>query len=534
VDLTALIGSNYGDGKKLRSTSRFCPTDQFEGCPYENAFWDGAQMVYGEGFAVADDVVAHEMTHGVTDATSGLFYWHQSGAINESMSDVFSELVDLADSTSGVDDPADRWLLGEDLSGGAGRDMEEPTAFEQPDRVGGTYWDLDLSYEDSGGVHTNSGVGNKAAFLITDGGTFNGRTVAGIGEAKTANVYWEANKRLTPAADYADLAAALQQGCQELAATAAAGFTTTDCDSVTAAVEATQMTAVGGPSTPAGLTVKGAYRQAVIEWAPPTSWGTGHPDTRHLLLTVSPPVGGFDAIAIEPTDNRQGVMTGLTPGRTYTFGLLAVTDRGTSPVRSRTVRGTRISAALPTTLTYGASARVSGTLSEVSGVRAPGRTVRLYRKRAGERSWRLVASKVTSSAGTYSFSVRPSRTSSYFVQFSSGSTVLMGSRSVIRTVGVRPAITKSVNDSTIRRGVSFTVKGRVTPRMDGQVVKLQRYYSGGWHTVKRATLTRYDATRSRYAMTYRPGVRGTLKFRVFKPAGAYHLRNYVRFSVTVR
>ena len=60
-------------------------------CPYQNAFWDGQQMVYGAGFAAADDVVGHELTHGVTDFSAHLFYYYQSGAINESLSDVFGE-----------------------------------------------------------------------------------------------------------------------------------------------------------------------------------------------------------------------------------------------------------------------------------------------------------------------------------------------------------------------------------------------------------------------------------------------------------
>ena len=80
-------------GLILRSTVRFCP-DSFN-CPFANAFWNGSQMVYGQGFASADDVVGHELTHGVTDFESDLYYFGQSGAINESLSDVFGEFVDL-------------------------------------------------------------------------------------------------------------------------------------------------------------------------------------------------------------------------------------------------------------------------------------------------------------------------------------------------------------------------------------------------------------------------------------------------------
>ena len=135
-------------------------------------------MVYGEGLRAADDVVGHELTHGVTEFTSGLFYYAESGAINESMSDVMGELIDLG-TPSDPDLPADRWQVGEDLPLGAIRSMSNPPAFGDPDRMTSPLF-VGAS-GDSHGVHTNSGVNNKAAFLITDGGTFNGQTVVGLG-----------------------------------------------------------------------------------------------------------------------------------------------------------------------------------------------------------------------------------------------------------------------------------------------------------------------------------------------------------------
>ena len=71
-------------------------------------------MVYGDGFAAADDVVGHELTHGVTDFSSHLFYYQQSGAINESMSDVFGEFIDLTNAPAPTR-AAVRWKLGEDV-----------------------------------------------------------------------------------------------------------------------------------------------------------------------------------------------------------------------------------------------------------------------------------------------------------------------------------------------------------------------------------------------------------------------------------
>jgi len=119
-------------GMRLISTVRYC--DEEGDCPYENAFWNGVQAVFGAGFAAADDVVAHELTHGVTDHESSLFYYMQSGAINEAFSDIWGECIDLTNG-AGNDTPAVRWLHPEDLAGGANRSLSDPPAFGHPDRM---------------------------------------------------------------------------------------------------------------------------------------------------------------------------------------------------------------------------------------------------------------------------------------------------------------------------------------------------------------------------------------------------------------
>ena len=101
-------------GMTLVSTTRYCPNSSH--CPYANAFWNGDQMVYGAGFASADDVVGHELTHGVTESTSNLFYYYQSGAINESFSDVWGEFIDQTNG-AGTDTARVKWLIGEDIPG---------------------------------------------------------------------------------------------------------------------------------------------------------------------------------------------------------------------------------------------------------------------------------------------------------------------------------------------------------------------------------------------------------------------------------
>jgi len=221
------------------------------GVDYYNAAWTGLQVIYGDGdgsygYPLADDVVAHELTHGVTQYTSGLFYYYQSGAINESFSDLWGEFVDLTNG-EGNDDPSVRWLVGDDISGsGAGRDMSDPTTFNDPDRMTSSYYytgyaDLYSGYGDSGGVHTNSGVNNKAVYLMTDGDSFNGQTVTGLGIDKVADIYYEVQTSLlTSGADYGDLFNALYQGCLNLVG-GAEGITLGDCTEVKQATLAVEM-----------------------------------------------------------------------------------------------------------------------------------------------------------------------------------------------------------------------------------------------------------------------------------------------------
>jgi Zn-dependent metalloprotease len=151
---------------------------------YDNAFWDGAQMVFGDGdgtyltgFTSSIDVVGHELTHGVTQFAAGLTYVGQTGALNESVSDVFGSLVKQMSLRQGAAE-AD-WLIGAGLftprvKGVALRSMKAPgTAYDdpvlgrdpQPATMDG-FEDLPHdSAHDNGGVHTNSGIPNHAFYL---------------------------------------------------------------------------------------------------------------------------------------------------------------------------------------------------------------------------------------------------------------------------------------------------------------------------------------------------------------------------------
>lgn len=210
-------------------------------CPWPNASWSGLPdppittirgfsinegiLSFGQGY-VADDVVAHEYTHGVTEFESGLVYLNASGAINEAFSDIWGEFVDLGNGR-GNDSPDVRWHHGEDLPGGLNRNMKDPPAKSQPDRLGSSLFTFPTGKgtlaNDYGGVHLNSGIINKLAYLLTDGSTFNGHTVSGLGIEAVAKLFYEANANLLgPTADYTDLSVALHQAASNLGWSAAA------------------------------------------------------------------------------------------------------------------------------------------------------------------------------------------------------------------------------------------------------------------------------------------------------------------------
>ncbi len=218
-----------------------------DGESYGNAFWSGiaGQMVYGDGYASADDVVAHELTHAVTEHSADLLYYYQSGALNESMSDVFGETVDI-ETGNGNDTAGVRWLMGEDLPIGAIRNMMNPNLGNDPGKMSDSAqfrcvadgWTNPNG--DSGGVHTNSGVPNHAYALTVDGGTYNGRTVTGIGLLKAAKIWYRAlTVYLTSGSTFLDSYNALIQSCSDLTGTN--GITAANCTQVTTALQAVEM-----------------------------------------------------------------------------------------------------------------------------------------------------------------------------------------------------------------------------------------------------------------------------------------------------
>jgi Zn-dependent metalloprotease len=193
---------------------------------YNNAFWDGASMTYGDGDGStyrpfdAVDVVGHEMMHGITERTSDLTYSNESGAANESFSDIFGLVVEFHTGTrtgfGGVSYPADFWI-GEDLY--YSNDPANPTRgirnMEDPHKEGDPchYTERYTGTSDNGGVHINSGIMNKVfmllAFAVTNGRNHkdvelngaNATTVNAIGLADAAKIAYDADTKYCTASD---------------------------------------------------------------------------------------------------------------------------------------------------------------------------------------------------------------------------------------------------------------------------------------------------------------------------------------------
>jgi len=163
-----------GNGLPLDATVHF-------GQRYDNAFWDGKQMVFGDGdgqvfnrFTASLSVIGHELAHGVTQYSGGLAYRNQAGALNESLSDVFGALVEQYVRQQSAAEAS--WLIGEGLftdqvQGTALRSMKAPgTAYDddvlgkdpQPDSMDGYVH----TSADNGGVHLNSGIPNRAFCVV--------------------------------------------------------------------------------------------------------------------------------------------------------------------------------------------------------------------------------------------------------------------------------------------------------------------------------------------------------------------------------
>ncbi|TXF91512.1 T9SS type A sorting domain-containing protein [Neolewinella aurantiaca] len=171
-------------------------------CPNASAGGDVVRHCTG---VVADDVVAHEWSHNYTNSMNGLLYAYESGAINEAIADIFGECVDLLNgrdndagthlARTGCNDGSSRWLIGEDITAvdTALRDLWLPECKNDPSDKESDNYSCEGATEDYGGVHTNSGLVNRAFTLLTDGGILNGDTIRAIGMTRALHLFQHAN-----------------------------------------------------------------------------------------------------------------------------------------------------------------------------------------------------------------------------------------------------------------------------------------------------------------------------------------------------
>ncbi|MGC0311890.1 Zn-dependent metalloprotease [Kitasatospora acidiphila] len=200
-----------GAGLPLQATVHY-------GEKYDNAFWDGARMVIGDGdgvlfgdFTGCVDVIGHELTHGVVQYSAALAYHGQSGALNESVADVFGSLVKqhaLGQQAEDADWLIGAGLFGPGVRGRALRSLKAPgTAYDDP-RLGrdpqpGSMDDYVHTTEDDGGVHINSGIPNRAFHLLA-------AALGGAAWERAGRVWYDAltNGSLHPDASFAEFARA--------------------------------------------------------------------------------------------------------------------------------------------------------------------------------------------------------------------------------------------------------------------------------------------------------------------------------------
>jgi Zn-dependent metalloprotease len=187
---------------------------------YDNAFWNGQQMVYGDGdedlppeqrlfnrFTIALDVISHELTHGVTQYTSNLMYLNQPGALNESFSDVFG--IQVKQRHLGQTSATSDWIIGEGLftanvKGVGIRSMKAPgTAYDDlvlgKDPQPANMKDYVTTIDDNGGVHINSGIPNHAFYLLS-------MALGGSSWEKAGHIWYITLQRVSATASFQEAA----------------------------------------------------------------------------------------------------------------------------------------------------------------------------------------------------------------------------------------------------------------------------------------------------------------------------------------
>lgn len=303
---------------------------------YVNAFWNGSVMTYGDGDGtnygplVSLDIVGHEIAHGVTEYAADLTYSYESGALNESFSDIFGESIEFY--AQGSND----WLMGDHIgaggSGGALRSMSNPNLYSQPDTYLGTSWYTGSG--DNGGVHYNSGVQNFWFYLLSTGGSGtndNGDSynVSQIGMDKAAAVaYRNLTVYLTASSQYADARTGAIQAAIDLYGSGSAEeiAVTNAWYAVGVGAEYVQTCALGAPNNFASSSIND--NGFSLSWSSVSGASS---------YTVS--IGGSSTTV----SGTSYTVTGLTEGTSYTCSVVAncsVGGNGTASSLNVTTTGT--------------------------------------------------------------------------------------------------------------------------------------------------------------------------------------------------
>jgi Zn-dependent metalloprotease len=412
---------------------------------YNNAFWNGSQMVYGDGDGTTFialsrdlDVDAHELTHAVTERTAALVYSNESGALNEATSDILGNSCEAYTENAGTPN-TNTWLVGEDIytpgtAGDALRSMKDPAVYGDSDYYPTRY----TGTSDNGGVHTNSGIANLAYYLMTIGGTHpRGKTTVNVTPlSATSSTSLDMAQRIwyraltvyfTSSTNFSAARTATANAATDLYGAAAAATVNAAWDAVGApggsggggggvttlsnGVAVTGLSGATGSWSYYKITVPASQTSLVIQisggtgdcdlyvkrGAQPTStvydyrpYLSGNAET----VTVTNPVAGDWYVGL----NAYAAFSGVTLKATYSGG-----STGGCTTYSGSLSGTGVSQYAPTSSGYTSS--VSGSHTGKLTGPASGADFDLYLEKYNGTSWASVASGLSSSASenvTYS------------------------------------------------------------------------------------------------------------------------------------
>lgn len=358
IDVTLRYYNQIHGLNSFGGTGNLARVNVHEGTDYVNAYWDGSELYFGDGDGVdanglaVQDVAGHEFTHAVTEYSANLSYSYESGALNESFSDVFGACTEFFaqtdDRASYPSKNAGRadWLLGEDcwLSSTSLRDMRNPantvtvgSGNEQPTRYQGTYWYFGAG--DNGGVHYNSGVQNFFFYLLCEGGSGDNDGIAynvpGLGITNAQQIAFRAlTVYCTADTDYRDVRGAWLSAAQDLNASWVSVVSATWDAVGVAAVSIDPLDAIlfsgseGGPFAPTSFVF-------IINNSDANAAGWGVTNTQ-AWLTVSPSGGMIPALGSVAVTATVNAAANSLPGGSY-FDALLFTNSASAVTESRGV-----------------------------------------------------------------------------------------------------------------------------------------------------------------------------------------------------